>query len=145
VRLHFKKNKLYSFAFVLITTVVLCVYGYKEFTRRPADLNKSNATESLAASYLCALYSKYEDSANKKYLGKVIEVIGKIVEIENQQDTLLTILLGDTLQPSKVSCLIDKKHIVDAKNSVLGNTIKLKGICTGYLMNVELNRCVLVK
>jgi tRNA_anti-like len=140
-----KNKRLYFFAVALVTIAPLSIYGYKEFTRKPADLTKSDAAESLAASDLCALYSNYEDSANKKYLGKIIEVTGSIVEIENQQDTLLTILLGDTLHPGRVSCLIDKKKIAAAKNSVLGDAIKLKGICTGYLMDVELNRCVIVK
>jgi hypothetical protein len=142
---HLKNKRLYFFAVVLVTIAVLCIYGYKEFTRKPADLTKSDAVESIAASDLCALYSNYEDSANKKYLGKIIEVTGSIVEIENQQDTLLTILLGDTSQPGKVSCLVDKKQIAAAKNNILGDKIKLKGICTGYLMDVELNRCVIVK
>ena len=113
--------------------------------RKPADLTKSDAVEKLAASDLSALYSTYEDSANKKYLGKIIQVTGVITEIENQQDTMLTILLGDTLQLSRVNCLIDKNHIAAAKNNVKGDVVKIKGICTGYLMDVELNRCVIVK
>jgi hypothetical protein len=145
VAFYSKNNSLYLFAVILVTVVALLIYGYTEFTRKPADLTKSDAVESLAASALCFLYSNYEDSANKKYLGKIIEVTGTVVEIENQQDSLLTILLGDTLQPVRVSCLIDKKHFAAAKNNVLGNVVKLKGICTGYLMDVELNRCVVAK
>ena len=113
--------------------------------RKPEDLSKSDAVESITASDLYALYSNYEDSANKKYLGKIIEITGTAVEIENQQDTLLTILLGDTLQPGRVSCLIEKKQTAAAKNILLGDVLKIKGICTGYLMDVELNRCVIVK
>ena len=130
---------------MLLIAAMFYIYAYKEFTRNPADLSKSDAVERIAASDLCMLYSNYEDSANKKYLGKVIEVTGIVVEIENQQDTLLTILLGDSLQSAKVSCLIDKKQAEAIKNLVLGDVVKLKGICTGYLMDVELNRCVIVK
>lgn len=130
---------------VLVTIAALCMYGYKEFTRKPADLSKSDAVESMSAQGLYAFYSNDEDSANKKYLGKIIEVTGTVVEIENQQDTLFTILLGDTLQSGSVSCLIDKNQIAIAKNKILGDVVKLKGICTGFLMDVELNRCVFVK
>lgn len=113
--------------------------------RKPADLSKSDAVETITASDLYALYSNYEDSANKKYLGEIVEITGRVVEIENQLDTLLTILLGDSLQPGRVSCLIDKKQTAAAKNILLGDVLKLKGICTGYLMDVELNRCVIIK
>ena len=135
----------YLLAIVLVTAVALSIYAYKEFMRKPADLNKSDAAEHITASGLYALYNDYEDSANKKYLGKIIEVTGTIVEIENQQDTLLTILMGDTLQTGMVSCLMDKNYMADAKNKVRGDIVKIKGFCTGYLMDVELNRCVLVK
>ena len=135
----------YLLAIVLVTAVALSIYAYKEFNRKPADLNKSDAVEHITASDLSALYSNNEDSANKKYLGKVIEVTGSVIDIENQQDTLLTILLGDTLQTGLVSCLMDKNYMADAKNKVRGDIVKIKGICTGYLMDVELNRCVIVK
>ena len=113
--------------------------------RKPAELDQSDAAERMAASDLYDMYSNYEDSANKKYLGKILEITGSVVEIENQQDTLFTILLGDTLQPGRISCLIDKKQNATAKNILLGDVLKIKGICTGYLMDVELNRCVIVK
>lgn len=138
-----KNNRLYLLAFIIVIVAAVCIYGYKEFTRKPADISKSDAVESLTATDLYALYSNYEDSANKKYTGKIIEVTGKVIEIENQQDTLLTFFLGDTLQPGRVSCLIDERHIATAKNNVLGSTISIKGICTGYLMDVELNRCAI--
>lgn len=132
-------------AAVVVTVVVLNIYFYNEFARKSADLTKSDAVERIAASDLYALYSNYEDSANKKYLGKVIEITGSVVEIENQQDTLLTIFCGDTLQTGRISCLIEKKETTAAKKILLGDVVKLKGICTGYLMDVELNRCVIVK
>jgi hypothetical protein len=141
----FKKNRWYLLAAMLVIAVMLCIYAYKEFMRKPADLDKSDAVASMAASDLFDLYSNYEDSANKKYLGKILEITGRVVEIENQQDTLLNILLGDSSQPGRVSCLIDKKQTTTAKNILLGDILKLKGICTGYLMDVELNRCVIVK
>lgn len=140
-----KNKQLYLLAGVIIFVAAMCLYGYREFTRKPADLTESDAAESLAASDLYKLYYNNEDSANNKYLGKVLEIKGTVIKIENQQDTLLTILLGDTLQTSGVSCMLDKKQIPAAKNILAGDVLKLKGICTGFLLDVELNRCVLVK
>jgi regulatory protein YycI of two-component signal transduction system YycFG len=141
----FKKYMRYLAAVVLIAVLLTGIYFYTEFTRKPADLNKSDAVEFVKASDLSAFYINYEDSANKKYSGKVIEVSGSVIEVENQQDTLLSVFLGDTLQTARVSCLMDKNSISAAKKVVRGDLIKIKGICTGYLMDVELNRCVLVK
>jgi len=140
-----KKYMRYLAAVILIAVLFTGIYFYTEFTRKPADLNKSDAVEFVTASDLSALYSNYEDSANKKYSGKVIEVTGSVIEVENQEDTLLSIFLGDTLQPARVSCLMDKNYISAAKKVVRGDLIKIKGFCTGYLMDVELNRCIPVK
>jgi tRNA_anti-like len=138
------RNSIRYILLCLVFTVLgLSIYAYLEFTRKPADLINSDAVEHSTASELTAFYINNEDSANKKYLGKVIEVTGTIVEIENQQDTLITVLLGDTVQESRVSCLIDKKHFAEAKNIRKGDVVKIKGFCTGYLMDVELNRCVI--
>ena len=65
-----------------------------------------------------------------------------INKIDNQQDTLLTIFLGDSLLSSGVSCLMDSGYIKLKKVFTPGAQITIKGICTGYLMDVELNRCV---
>lgn len=140
-----KNKRLYLLAGVIICVATLCIYGYIEFNRKPADLIKSDAAENLAASDLYKIYTNHEDSANKKYLGKVLEITGAVINIENQQDTSVTILLGDSLQSGGVSCLLDKKQITATKNISKGDVLKLKGICTGFLMDVELNRCVIVK
>jgi uncharacterized protein (DUF1330 family) len=137
--------KRYLLAVLFLTILCMGIYAYREFTRKPADLNKSDAVDHLTASDLYMLYSNHEDSANKKYAGKVIEVTGTVTDIENEQDTLLTIMLGDTLQSGRISCLLDKNYMAAAKNKIRGDVVKIKGICTGYLMDVELNRCVIVK
>ena len=86
---------------VLITLlIILCsagIYIYKEYNRKPARLNNLPAVVNINADTLISQFALNEAEANKKYLGKVISVKGLINKIDNQQDTLLTILLGDSL------------------------------------------------
>ena len=131
---------------VLITLLIILfsagIYIYKEYNRKPARLNNLPAVVNINADTLISQFVLNEAEANKKYLGKVISVKGFINKIDNQQDTLLTILLGDSLLSSSVSCLMDSSYIKLKKVFTPGVQIIIKGICTGYLMDVELNRCV---
>ena len=131
--------------FLITFLIILCsagIYIYKEYNRKPARLNNLPAVVNINADTLISQFALNEAEANKKYLGKVISVKGLINKIDNQQDTLLTILLGDSLLSSSVSCLMDSSYIKLKKVFTQGAQITIKGICTGYLMDVELNRCV---
>ena len=139
------KNIKYLVIGFCFIAIALGIYTYKEYNRKAPDLSNTKAIENTTAKALIAVYSNEEDAANKKYLGKVIEVSGDILEVTNLQDTAFTILLGDTADISRVSCTIDKNHIADAKKYNIGSSVKVKGICTGYLMDVELNRCLIVE
>lgn len=116
----------------------------KEYVRKPADLTNIQATVKIAVADIIDLYDKDEAVANKLFLNKTIQVNGAITEIVNQQDTLINIFLGDKNALHKVSCLMDKRHFTGIKNYTIGQQISIKGICTGYLIDVELNRCVVV-
>lgn len=135
-------NKKLIIAGFLIAAFAIGIYAYKEYNRKPANLQKVKTEISVKATDLIAAFIKQEDTANALYLGKIISVIGNVVEVQNEKDTSLTLFLGDTLQISKVSCLIDKMHIANAKKIALGDNVSIKGVCTGFLMDVELNRCV---
>ena len=100
---------------VLITLLIILfsagIYIYKEYNRKPARLNNLPAVVNINADTLISQFALNEAEANKKYLGKVISVKGFINKIDNQQDTLLTILLGDSLLSSSVSCLMDSSYV----------------------------------
>jgi tRNA_anti-like len=130
------------FFFLLLVAFGVGAYLYKEYNRKPASLDSLPAVVNINADTLINQFTSNEAEANKNYLGKVISVKGFINKVENQQDTLLTIVLGDTLLPSGVSCLMDTGYIKLKKVFTPGAQITIKGICTGYLMDVELNRCV---
>jgi tRNA_anti-like len=129
---------------IIATTIIVSIYAYKEYNRKPADLSNLKEQATIDAIKLIGDYENDEAIANKLYLGKVLLVNGKIAAIENQQDTLVNILLGGQYNMHKVSCLLYKEQIQKSKNYSVEKTIAIKGICTGFLADVELNRCVIV-
>jgi tRNA_anti-like len=138
-------NKKIIIAGFLIAAFAVGIYAYKEYNRKPANLQNLKADVNVSAKQLVNDFTTNEETANTKYLGKVLNVNGFLFEVQNLNDTLLTLLIGDSSQVSKVSCLIDRVHIKNSKKYKQGDSVSIKGICTGYLMDVELNRCVVEK
>jgi len=140
-----KYKKKYGWLILLAIVIIAGLYAYREYNRKPADLSTVDSQIKISADSLVIKFEKDEQKANLLYLGKPIEVTGLIAEINNQQDTLVTIALGKKEDMHKVSCLLDANHTNEIKRYKVGDNIMLRGICNGYLLDVELNRCVIIK
>ena len=82
---------------------------------------------------------------NKKYLNKIILVSGK-VQGTVVNDTGMTGLSLESGSPmGGVICEFDTKSDPVKQKYEPGTELKLKGICTGKLMDVVLSRCVIVE
>ena len=57
-------------------------------------------------------------------------------------DTAATVILNDGSSISSVICQFEKENVWEVKDLKEGDNITIKGICTGYLMDVVMVRCV---
>lgn len=129
---------------VILLLIFAGLYAYKEYNRTAQDLAAVNAQEKINAADMIAAFEKDEIGATKKFAGKTVLVFGNVAEIINQQDTMLNVFLGNETSLSKVSCLMDMSKKEAFKNVLVGNQIAVKGVCTGFLADVEMNRCIIV-
>lgn len=133
--------------YLLILLVIIVAggfYAYQEYNRKPADLSHSDPEDKISAESLAYQYGINEDSANSKFLGKILEVDGLIKSIHNDGDSLVSILLKGENSGTGVSCQIDKKHLEKALSCKPGQKVQIRGFCTGLLLDVELNRSVVI-
>ncbi len=128
-----------------LIVIIMTGYLYKEYHRQLADITSVQPVAKINVAAIVNLYQNDETKANQQYLNKTIQVKGAITEIINQQDTLINVFIGDTNSVHNVSCLLDKRHFNTIKKYTTGQQITIKGICTGFLLDVELNRCVIVQ
>jgi hypothetical protein len=136
----FKKYILVAIAAIIVTAAI---YGYKEFNRKPADITNIKPQVIVSVDSIIAAYENDEAKANAQFLGKTILVNGIVAEMNNQHDTLLNVILGnDGLH--NVSCLLNSEQLENFKKYSVGKPLSIKGICTGFLADVELNRCVIM-
>lgn len=84
-----------------------------------------------------------ENAANAKFTGKVIEVEGELVEILENSDQSSTLILSSEHPIFGVKCRINPKDNPGAIPQV-GSRVKLKGLCTGFNSDVELDQCIIL-
>ena len=133
--------------YVLIIIFVVIVAGIITwewvFREQEKSVGSRKANYEFASEKLVNEFEKDENSANKLYLNKVIEVSGNIDSFsENEKE--ITVLLKNSGEQSGVSCSFDKS-VTLTSTFKKGDAIKVKGICNGYLIDVVLNRCTITK
>jgi hypothetical protein len=125
-------------------------YGYREFNRLNKDLATARPDFVLTASELTREYEMDEQTAGKKFNGKIVEVSGKVRRVEKDEKGFYTVVLGDS-GLSSVRCAIDTNHNSDAAILKPGTSTTIRGACTGYYKDdlglgsdAILNRCAVV-
>jgi hypothetical protein len=136
------KKSILRAVFILLPLIVFigAFIAYKQYTK-PHRLIEEEIAISIEASQLFSEFETSEVGANQKYLNKVISVTGTIVELNTNQDGASIILLETENPMFGVSCTLEEKS--DLVN--VGSQVTIKGICTGYLSDVVVNRGRVVK
>ncbi|HNP48052.1 MAG TPA: hypothetical protein PKL85_04400 [Bacteroidia bacterium] len=127
-------------ASIFLTAAV--AFGYYLFNKPHGSIIDETPIFSSKAVGLVDEYEADENSANTKYLGKVIEVEGTVSDKSMDEKGVLNITLkgGDL---AGIGCQFDKNFQTDAMGFKNGDQVKIKGICTGILMDVVLVDCVI--
>lgn len=97
----------------------------------------------VTANELIAEFEQDETAANKKYLGKAVEVSGTIADVMEKQNSFV-LLLGDSTSVSRVSCTLQGTQDSMAYGLRKGDKLTLRGVCSGRLLDVVLTECDIV-
>jgi tRNA_anti-like len=114
--------------------------GYYQYNRPLATMSESKAAITTDAQTLFNAYEINETDANAKYNGKVVSVAGKVKEVTKAEK--VTIVLETESAMSSVLCNLDPTAQHAKIDFQPGETVKIKGECTGFLMDVILERCI---
>lgn len=125
---------------VLLITSAIAVFMYYKPHR---SVRKEDAAFKLSVADLVEAFSNDEVKANGLYAGKVIEVEGALKEMILNDSTLI-LLMGDSTQMTGVSCYLQKDQKDKYTNLTRGETVKVKGICNGMLLDVVVDKAILL-
>jgi hypothetical protein len=127
---------------LVLLGVIAAGIGYYMYNKPVESLNNKKADVTVTAEQLLADYEANEDAANDKYLGKVVEVTGKVAEVTTEEGK--NKVHFETGNP--ISVIITE---LDAGNNTeglqVGDQATVKGMCSGYLSDVILVRSTVIK
>lgn len=120
----------------------LCaLIAYKMYHKPHKNIVKAEAVAIMTASEMLASYKNDEVAANGKYLDKILAISGTIASIKVQDNQIsLQLDTGDPM--SEIICNLDPFTKHKRTDFKVGEQVKLKGVCSGYLSDVVMDRCV---
>lgn len=124
---------------VLMVLILAVGYGLYQYYRPHQSIAGQAPVANIEAVALAADFESDENAANTKYLGKVIEVNGVVSENTMDSTGQQNMTLKGT-DLSAISCQFEKGYTAGRSK---GDTVKIKGVCTGFLMDVILVDCVI--
>jgi hypothetical protein len=132
-----KRKHLISILAVIVLSAFW--YGYNVYNAGPRNLDDENAELVISAEELLQAYQLDEVLANGLYLDKVISIEGIISVIDKEGVSTLTLETGDIM--SAVVCeMASSSELVGLE---LGQKVKVKGQCTGFLSDVIVVKCII--
>lgn len=126
---------------VLVLAVgAVAVYWYT-FKKPARTASSEEAVFSVSAKDLASEFEMDENAANSKYLNKVIKVHGTVVGVSESENEI-SVTLKEVDSSAGVTCSFEKTSLEKSKITP-GQKVFIKGICSGFLMDVVLNKCAL--
>jgi hypothetical protein len=134
------KVALFFVSFIALSAILAALYMYN---LKATDMAKAKPDFVITASTLQKAFEDDETAASTMYINKILEVTGKIASVKPAENNVISISLVTESDFSAVICTF---HAVgDTSKFSTGDEITLRGECSGFLMDVLLNNCAVIK
>jgi hypothetical protein len=125
-----------------VLAIGAAVVAYLIYNKPHQNMDKATADIQITASELLSAFESDESAANAKFLDKIVAVTGEVRETSTTEEGVTTIVLDTGSAMSGIVCELDTLTEHPKTDFQPGETITVKGVCTGMLMDVVLVRCV---
>jgi hypothetical protein len=127
-------------ALIVILSAIFA--GIYLFNKGPVDTGSIKPDFAITAVDLQREFSEDEAAASKKYINKIIEVKGNIATVDKTEGNNINISLKTGDEMSSVICTV--AVVKGSGNIKPGDEITVRGVCSGFLMDVLLNNCSII-
>jgi hypothetical protein len=129
---------------ILILGIIGAFAAYKIYNKPHVNVGEASADLRISADKILNDFILDETRANETYLEKIIEVTGVISDVKKEREKGI-IALKTTDDFGSVLVHLSEEATKKISSLKVGQTIVLKGICTGYLMDVILVKSEIIK
>ena len=118
-------------------------FAYKIYNKPHLNVANEKADITIAANKILAEFSSNENTANTKYLDKIVQVEGVVSSaVLDNGIGIITLKTNDDF--GSIMCYLTFEESKSMQQIKAGQEIILKGICTGFLMDVVLVKCIVI-
>ncbi len=126
---------------IILGIIILGTFGafvvYRMYNKPHVDVSEASVDISISATKIVEKFSSDETLANVTYLDKIVAVKGVISNKKIEKEVgVITLKTDDDF--GSVLCYLSPVSSKKMDAFKVGKTITIKGICTGYLMDVIL-------
>lgn len=129
---------------LILVTVIGIIIAVSMYFKPHQSMIRLSPEFMMTSDELLMTFETDEIAANEKLVDKVIEVSGIIGTVQTDNDGITVIISTDN-PVSGIICEMDDLSSHKMEDLAEGETVKLKCLCTGYLMDVSMRRCIVVK
>jgi len=134
------------FLSLIILVILIFSAGYLYLRYMPdKNMEKQAPDFLLTASQLANEYNLDPAASDVKFIDRIIEVTGNISDISTDQNEAIVFILRDNEMETGILCTLTQEAKTDAAALKPGDRITIRGMCTGMLFEVVLNKCVIVR
>ncbi|MCB0635004.1 MAG: hypothetical protein KDC54_00220 [Lewinella sp.] len=128
--------------YLLLLAVIGAAVGYYMWNKPHRNMERAAADVTIPTAELFTAFDADEQAANAEYLDKVIQVTGEVRNSSRDEDGHVKVTLDSGDAMFGVICELDEHSEHPRTEFTPGETVTMKGLCTGKLMDVVLVRCV---
>jgi len=137
----FKKVILPLLIIALVAAGAVYYYVFVYSVQNHRNINDEQAI-SIIADSLAQQFTNDEAVANTIYLNKVIDVKGVVIDTASNQLGIPTLTIGNVNNLSNVFITLSERPKLPIK---LNDTLRVKGICSGFLSDVVINDATIIE
>lgn len=100
-------------------------------TEKFSDTKDRKAAFSVNAIDFIREFRASDSAANKKYREKIIEIKGRVSELEAPDSATINVKIVDTATGDYVIFAFQEQHLDEARTIKTGDSISIKGSCSG--------------
>ena len=124
-----KRNLKTNILIFFIALVLIAVAAGYMMWNKPHENVKDASAVKISAVDLYKIFTSDSAKASSMYLNTVVAVSGEVLQVSNNQQKQQVILLKTQTAGASINCTMEE----NANNVKAGDTIVLKGICSGYI------------
>ena len=129
---------------MIILAFAAAGYGWYSYQKAPPDIRKQKAGIEVTAVDLLKAFQENETAGNAKYVDKILVVAGTVTGVQTDSSGQATLSLQTNDLLAAVTCSFYQDD-EGGKKIKAGSAVRIKGVCTGMLTDVVLNKCSLVE